>query len=176
MSDTNAPEEVKPTTEEGEEQKPDPSIANKKKKLIVALVVLLVVVAAGIFGFLKIQQKKAADQEAEAHKAASEANNELIYLELEDMIVNLNTQGKGVSFLKLKITLELEGKENQEAITKYTPKVKDALQLYLRELKPEDMQGSVGLYRLKDELLLRINKIIYPAHVNDILFKDILVQ
>jgi flagellar FliL protein len=56
------------------------------------------------------------------------------------------------------------------------PKISDVFQMYLRELRPADMQGSVGLYRLKEELLLRVNKIVYPAQVNDLLFKEVLVQ
>jgi flagellar FliL protein len=92
------------------------------------------------------------------------------------MIVNLNTEGKGTSFMKLKVSLEVEGKDNFNALLKFTPKIKDAFQLYLRELRPEDVQGSVGLYKLKEELMIRVNKIIYPAYINDILFKEILVQ
>ncbi len=60
--------------------------------------------------------------------------------------------------------------------TEEKPKINDVLQMYLRELRPADMQGSVGLYRLKEELLLRINKIVYPSQVNDLLFKEVLVQ
>ena len=47
---------------------------------------------------------------------------------------------------------------------------------YLRELRPADLEGSAGLFRLKEELLRRINLSVYPAKVEGVLFKEILVQ
>ena len=56
------------------------------------------------------------------------------------------------------------------------PRVMDNFQIFLRELRPSDLEGSAGLYRLKEELVRRINAAIYPARVEAILFKDVLVQ
>jgi flagellar FliL protein len=78
--------------------------------------------------------------------------------------------------MKLKITLELEDSSSLSQVQKMMPKINDVFQMYLRELRPADMHGSVGLYRLKEELLLRVNKIIYPSQISDILFKEVLVQ
>ena len=55
-------------------------------------------------------------------------------------------------------------------------KVVDAFQVYLRELRKSDLEGSAGIYRLKEELMRRVNVAIYPSHVDSILFKEILVQ
>jgi flagellar FliL protein len=55
-------------------------------------------------------------------------------------------------------------------------RVVDAFQIYLRELRPSDLEGSAGIYRLKEELLRRVNLAIAPARVESILFKEILVQ
>jgi flagellar FliL protein len=52
----------------------------------------------------------------------------------------------------------------------------DAFQVYLRELRKSDLEGSAGIYRLKEELQRRVNVAIYPAQVESILFKEILVQ
>jgi flagellar protein FliL len=56
------------------------------------------------------------------------------------------------------------------------PKVVDAFQVYLRELRKSDLEGSAGIYRLKEELRRRVNVAIYPLEVQSILFKEILVQ
>jgi flagellar FliL protein len=160
---------------EGAEGEAAPKKSNKKK--LIALVVALVIIGGGATGFIITKKKKEAhEQEMQQAAEASKKGPEMIFHDMDEMIINLNTEGKSVSFMKLKITLEVEGKENLDAIQKMMPKINDVFQMYLRELRPSDMQGSVGLYRLKEELLLRVNKIIYPSQVNDLLFKEVLVQ
>jgi flagellar protein FliL len=158
---------------EGEEQ--EGGAKKSKKKKLIALILAVVLIAGGATTYLVLKKKKEA-QEQQQQEAESTKKNEPIFHDMDEIIINLNTEGKSVSFMKLKITLEVEGKDNLDAIQKMMPKISDVFQMYLRELRPADMQGSVGLYRLKEELLLRINKIVYPAQVNDILFKEVLVQ
>jgi len=38
-------------------------------------------------------------------------------------------------------------------------------QTYLRELRPSDLEGSAGLYRLKEELTRRVNVAIAPSRI-----------
>ena len=61
-------------------------------------------------------------------------------------------------------------------ITPVMPRVMDAFQTYLRELRPTDLDGSAGLYRLKEELTRRVNVAIAPSRINAVLFKEIVVQ
>src|SRR6185312_346654 len=84
--------------------------------------------------------------------------------------------GKGDSFMKLTIALEVQNEAMMNAIQPRMAKVIDAFQVYLRELRPSDLEGSAGIYRLKEELLRRVNVAIAPAVVDGILFKEILVQ
>jgi flagellar FliL protein len=56
------------------------------------------------------------------------------------------------------------------------PRITDTFQTYLRELRPTDLDGSAGLYRLKEELTRRVNAAIAPNKVNAVLFKEIVVQ
>ena len=41
---------------------------------------------------------------------------------------------------------------------------------------PEDLRGSGGTYRLREELLARGNLAVAPARINDVLFTEMLVQ
>ena len=93
------------------------------------------------------------------------------------MIVNLNDHGdqKG-AFMKLTVALEVANEEMMLEIQPRMAKVVDAFQVYLRELRRSDLEGSAGVYRLKEELLRRVNVAIYPSSVESILFKEILVQ
>ena len=55
------------------------------------------------------------------------------------------------------------------------PRVMDAFQTYLRELRPTDLDGSAGLYRLKEELTRRVNAAVAPNRITAVLFKEIVV-
>ena len=43
-------------------------------------------------------------------------------------------------------------------------------------MRVEDLRGSAGMIRLKEELLRRVNISVQPIEVQDILFKEMLVQ
>lgn len=99
-----------------------------------------------------------------------------VYFDLPEMLVNLNTGGKRVSFLKLKVSLELQKQEDVALIEKVMPRIVDSFQVYLREMRVEDLSGSAGIYRLREELLDRVNVAAQPVAVNDVLFREMLVQ
>jgi flagellar FliL protein len=54
--------------------------------------------------------------------------------------------------------------------------VVDLMQTYLREMRPEELRGSAGTYRLREELLVRASTAAAPAKVSDVLFTQMLVQ
>jgi flagellar FliL protein len=56
------------------------------------------------------------------------------------------------------------------------PRIVDNLQGYLRELRVDELKGSAGAYRLKEEMLTRIKAAVAPAKVNAVLFKELQVQ
>jgi flagellar FliL protein len=76
----------------------------------------------------------------------------------------------------VKITLEVADQNLVKQITPVMPRVMDAFQTYLRELRPTDLEGSAGLYRLKEELTRRVNVAVAPSRVTAVLFKEIIVQ
>jgi flagellar FliL protein len=120
-----------------------------------------------------VSGKKKADEE----KAHVPMVKPIAFLDLPDVIVNLSNPGNDrVQYLKLKIVLEIADQALIPQIQPLMPRVMDAFQTYLRELRPIDLEGSAGLYRLKEELTRRINAAIEPARINAVLFKEILVQ
>ena len=92
------------------------------------------------------------------------------------MTVNLSGGAKKSSFLKLKMSLEVGDAEYAKVVENLMPRIIDSFQLYLRQLRLEDLQGSAGMYRLREELLVRVNKIAEPAEVKDVLFTEMLAQ
>ncbi|MSO98051.1 MAG: flagellar basal body protein FliL [Rhodospirillaceae bacterium] len=99
-----------------------------------------------------------------------------VFLDLSEMLVNLNTPGRKRNFLKIRVTLELGSEADITVVQAVEARIVDSFQVYLRELRLEDLQGSAGMYRLREELLTRVSAAVRPAQVKDVLFKEIIVQ
>jgi flagellar protein FliL len=99
------------------------------------------------------------------------------FVDLPDVLVNLSNAGSDrTQYLKVKIVLEVPDPGVVAQIQPLMPRVMDAFQTYLRELRPTDLDGSAGLYRLKEELTRRVNAAVSPNHITAVLFKEIVVQ
>ena len=100
------------------------------------------------------------------------------FLEMREMTINLapDSAQDRARFLKFKVTLEVKDPKLVNEIQPLMPRVEDSFQLFLRELRASDLEGSVGLYRLREELLRRVNIAVYPAKVDAVLFKEMIVQ
>ena len=100
-----------------------------------------------------------------------------IFVDMPDVLVNLSSSGGDrTQYLKVKIVLELPDEAMSAQIQPIMPRLMDTFQTYLRELRPTDLDGSAGLYRLKEELTRRVNAAIAPNRINAVLFKEIVVQ
>ncbi len=110
-----------------------------------------------------------------ARAAGQEGASPGFYYDIPDMRVNLNTGGKQ-KFLFLVVKLELPDQMNVDKVELYAPRIVDHFQTYLRELRVEDLQGSTGIYRLRLELLERVNAAAPDLDVRDVLFQEMLVQ
>ena len=111
------------------------------------------------------------------HKVETPAVKPVVFVDLPEILVNLSNPGADrTQYLKVKVVLELSEQKMIEQITPIMPRVMDAFQTYLRELRPSDLDGSAGLYRLKEELTRRVNVAIAPSRINAVLFKEIVVQ
>ena len=149
--------------------------------IIGAAAIVVLLGGAGLFFFLSsgtAEADAAAEHGAEAtdgHGATTEAAHTFIF-NLPPMVVNLNNEAEGEAFMKLTVALEVANEAMMIEIQPRMAKVVDAFQVYLRELRKSDLEGSAGVYRLKEELLRRVNVAIYPSRVESVLFKEILVQ
>ncbi len=141
------------------------------KVMIIAAAGLLVVVGGG--GGAYFYFFGASDQEKMAHAAVKPA----LFVDMPEVLVNLaNPASEHTQYLKVKIVLEVPDAEVVNQIQPLMPRVMDAFQTYLRELRPTDLDGSAGLYRLKEELTRRVNAAVTPNRITAVLFKEIVVQ
>jgi len=142
-----------------------------KLKMIIAAVGGFVIVCGAASWFLFFR-----GHGEEAHAEAPPAKPP-VFIDVPEMLVNLVGQpGERVQYLKAKIVLEVKEEKLVEAIKPTMPRVTDIFQTYLRELRPADLNGSAGLFRLREELTRRVNTTISPNQVNAVLFKEIVVQ
>jgi flagellar FliL protein len=99
-----------------------------------------------------------------------------VFYDLPDMTVNLSASPERPQYLRVKITLEAENNSVIDAVKPVMPRIVDAFQVHLRELRVTDLEGSAGLYRLREELTRRVNLAIAPNRIRAVLFKEIVVQ
>jgi len=99
-----------------------------------------------------------------------------VFYDMPEMLVNINTAGRTRNFLKIRVSLEMANEADINRIENVQPRIIDNFQVYLRELRLEDLQGAGGMYRLREELLNRVNAAVRPAQVKDVLFKEMIVQ
>jgi flagellar protein FliL len=160
-----------------EEEKADAKADGGKKlkdffslRMIIILASAVVLLGGGAGGYLMFSRSKEA-------KAAPLLVKPVVFFDVPDVLVNLSTAGgERTQYLKVKIVLELPDASVQPQVQTTLPRIMDAFQTYLRELRPADLDGSAGLYRLKEELTRRINVAIAPGRINAVLFKEIIVQ
>jgi flagellar FliL protein len=143
-----------------------------RKVMIIAAAALLVLGGGGGGAYFFLSHKPAAEEKPVAAAKAPPA-----FFDLPEVMVNLQTPGNGrAAYLKARIVLEMEDQKLVEQVRPLMPRVMDAFQTYLREMRPSDLEGSAGLYRLRDELTRRVNLAVAPSKVNAVLFKEIIVQ
>jgi flagellar FliL protein len=156
------------------EQKKKSKLPSKKLLIIVGAVVLLLILGGGGAAFTGMLG--GSETENAAEPAEEEEEQVGTFYDLPEMLVNLSTNGKKLGFLKLRVALELKEPEATEHVEAVLPRIIDNFQTYLRGLRMEDLNGSAGLYRLREELLLRVSAAVKPVEVKDVLFKEMLVQ
>ena len=177
-----AQSEVDEGAQEGAEAQAESAQTRKRwsgKRLVMFVGLPVLLVVCGVVGtmfsgvldpLLGIDKKEDVATEKKADKRAA------IFHDLPEMLVNLNTTGTRSTFLKITVSLEIERAEDVTRIKEVMPRILDNFQVYLRELRLDDLRGSAGMYRLREELLARVNAAVAPVKVRDILFKEMLVQ
>jgi flagellar protein FliL len=147
----------------------------KGKLILLAAPVVLLLAGAGLWfsGILPhvLGMDKHEDHAAEAAKPVPPS-----YVDIPDMVANLNSESRKPSYVKLSARVEVPNPADVERVKAGMPRLQDMMQTYLREMRPEELRGSAGTYRLREELLVRANVAVAPAKVSDVLFTQMLIQ
>lgn len=172
-------EPTKPMDEESEgdeQQAAAPAPRFSRRFLMLAAgggLALLLVAGGAAFFFLA---GGGDDEPAAEATAPLPAPPQVAFFDMPDMIVNIQSPDGTPTYLKLSVALELDRPETKAILEPLMPRIVDQFQTYLRELRLEDIRGSAGVMRLKEELLRRITIAAAPAAVRDVLLKEMIVQ
>lgn len=178
----------------------------KKKLILLALPLLLAAAGAGLWfggvlppllgmGRSEPSEKEHAGAEAKGEskhagaeakgenkhgaveaKPGAESGRKLVFADLPEIVANLNAGPRRTMFIKLQAKVELARAEDQPALQQAMPRILDLFQTYLREMRPEELRGAEGTYRLREELIARASIAVAPVQILDVLFTGMLIQ
>jgi flagellar FliL protein len=166
----------KPTDPPDEGGDPPAKKGGRKTLILIAIPLVLAAAGTGLWftgvlpRLLGLRHEEAKASEEQARPAVP------IFVDLPDMIANLGGTPARPTYIKLQARLEVTKQEDVEKIKLAMPRIQDIFQTYLREMRPEELRGSIGSYRLREELLGRANVAVAPVRVTDVLFTQLLIQ
>lgn len=108
----------------------------------------------------------------------AEVKKPVAFVDVQEMTVNLASEPNQdrPKFLKLKVALEVRDAKVVSEVQPLLPRVQDIFQVFVRELRASELEGSGGIHRLREELLRRVNLAIFPSKADAVLFKEVIVQ
>lgn len=109
-----------------------------------------------------------------SHGAAAQ-QVETIY-DMDELIINLVPTDNNRHYLKIMISLRMASAADAAVVVAKLASIQDSLQMFLKELRPQDFNGSGATMKLKEEITKRINKAIYPVEVQEVLLREILLD
>lgn len=169
-------------------------MSGKKLVLFFILPAVLVLGGGGAAAYLLLFKGGQPEQHADAGHAKEKANEHsgestpgpngttitqgegVVFVTMPEMLVNISGPDGRPAFLKLKLTIEAPNQDVVTTLTTQLPRVSDEFNGFLRELRTDDLAGSAGAYRLRLELLRRVNLAIAPAQANAVLIEEMMVQ
>ena len=144
-----------------------------RKLIIMAAAGVLVLGGAGGGAWFFLFSKKSHQEEKPAVAVAKPP----AFLDMPELVVSLSSTSNGrAQYLKARIVLEVTDQKVVDEIKPVLPRVLDSFQTFLREMRSSDLEGSAGIYRVRDELTKRVNLAVAPSRINAVLFKEIVVQ
>ncbi|MDK2766433.1 MAG: flagellar basal body-associated FliL family protein [Sphingomonas sp.] len=170
-----------------------PKGSKKKLMIIIGAAVLVLGGGGGGAAFFLMGSDKPAAKTAEGEHADAETEAEpeaegegegekgkdgksAAYLDVPPLVVNLRSADGAARFLKVHFVLVPGKASSVEKLQGKLPLLIDAYQPFLRELRPEDLNGSGAVYRVKEELLVRATQTLGPDAVKDVLIQDLVQQ
>jgi flagellar FliL protein len=147
-----------------------------KKILMIAIPALVLVLGGGGGAAYFFLLKPHAEDKSKTSEAPPFTPPQVAFSDVPDILVNIQSSDGTPAYLKLSLSLEMDNELEKTGMTALMPRMVDQFQSYLRELRVDDLKGSEGVLRLKEELLRRVNASAAPYKVRDVLLKQMIIQ
>lgn len=140
---------------------------NKMLLIIIAVFVLVLVISLSTFF---IMSKFVFSNTTDKNKLNEKI---IIYSPGKEFLTNLKDTGR---FIKVSIDLEVSDKKNLKPLEERTSEVRDAIISVLRNKTAEEIEGSEGQNKLKQEIIDSLNKMFGQKVIVNVYFNDFVVQ
>jgi flagellar protein FliL len=172
VAETSKPDEAAPATT------PEPArlLGSRRTMILVAAPIVVLAGVGGGLWFSGIVPRLLGMRPSEKTAAEKVKPATPIYVDLPEIIANLNSTPQRPSYVKLTARLEVLKPEDVERLKAAMPRLQDLFLTYIREMRPQELRGSAGTYRLREELIARANLAAAPAQITDVLFTQMLIQ
>lgn len=142
--------------------------AAKPRRKLLMIAAAAVVVALGTGGAVGWHMMSGEEEVEEAPPP--------IYVEVPPMVVNLDNGGGPARFLKARVMIAARDEAAAEKIRARLPEINDSFIAFFRDVRPADMVGAQGPFRIKEELSLRAAAVAHPHKVDDVLIQELVQQ
>ena len=168
--------EEKETLEmEGMDEEGAPAKGGGKKStlfIIIGVVALVVLGVGGYFGyttFMSTGKEKSEKPVAEAVKKEAK----VILFSMDPFVVNLSEPGR---YLKVTMQFELSGEADEKSIPEKMPILRDVIITLIGNQTFEYAASSEGKIQLKEDILLRTNRIFGKEVFRNLYFTEFVMQ
>ena len=156
-----------------------PKKRGKMMLVLIAVPLLLIVAGGGLWFTGTLSKLLGMGGKPPPQFAADQPNGPPappVFVDVPEIVANLNAGSRRSAYVKLHARLELARAADQATLAAAMPRLQDMFQTYLREMRPEELRGSAGTWRLREELINRANVAAAPARITDVLFTEMLIQ
>ena len=150
---------------------PNKPPGRRRLTLVAAAVLVCIFIAAGVWfvggrGYHRLG----------VSSAAAVLAVKPVIVDVPDIVTNLDNGLHREVFIRVKAKIVVSSTADQAVLNANMPEILDALQTYLRSMRPEEIHDGEGTYRLREALMNRVDIIVAPARIMNILFTQLLVQ
>lgn len=96
----------------------------------------------------------------EAPPTFAASTSDAVNLQLEEFVINLQTERHYPVFMLLSVALELKDQAAQIRVTSLEPRLRDKVIIFASSLTEQELNGFDGINRIRDGLWVRLREII----------------
>lgn len=143
----------------------------KPNKLIIIIVIMSFVILVGAVAMVFV----ATDITISDVISKFQKHEEYV-MPMDSFVVNLDTEGKGATYLKTQLSLLYTEEDYGKTLENKTSQIRDLIIKDLMEYKPDDLLINGGLATAKMKIRTSINAAMGEEMVKEIYFTEFLIQ